>query len=66
MVSACSNSRHSRIACELKFAPAICWQWQIEKYDPAGAPSDITEPLKKNRAKALRDIRKKVEERFKS
>ena len=34
------------------------------KYNPAGAPADITAPLKKNRAKALRDLKKKVEERF--
>jgi DNA-binding HxlR family transcriptional regulator len=37
-----------------------------EKYNPAGAPADIVEPLKKNRTKALRDLKKKVEERFKS
>jgi DNA-binding HxlR family transcriptional regulator len=36
-----------------------------EKYNPDGAPLDITEPLKKNRTKALRDFKKKVEERFK-
>ena len=35
-----------------------------EKYNPDGAPTDIVEPLKKNRAKALRDLKKKVEERF--
>ena len=37
-----------------------------EKYNPAGAPGDIVEPLKKNRAKALRDLKKNVEKRFKS
>src|SRR3984885_14558270 len=37
-----------------------------EKYNPAGAPAAITKPLKKNRAKALRDLKKKAEERFKS
>ena len=36
-----------------------------EKYNPAGAPTDIVEPLKNNRTKALRDLKKKVEERFK-
>ena len=35
-----------------------------EKYNPAGAPADIAEPLKKNRVKALRDLKKKVEARF--
>ena len=35
-----------------------------EKYNPDGAPADIVEPLKKNRTKALRDLKKKVEERF--
>ena len=37
-----------------------------EKYNPDGAPADIVEPLKKNRTKALRDFKKKVEERFKA
>ena len=37
-----------------------------EKYNPAGAPADIVEPLKENRTKALRDLKKKVEERFKA
>jgi DNA-binding HxlR family transcriptional regulator len=37
-----------------------------EKYNPAGAPGDIVEPLKKNRTKALRDLKEKVEERFKA
>ncbi len=37
-----------------------------EKYNPAGAPADIVEPLKKNRTKALRDLKKKVEERLKA
>jgi DNA-binding HxlR family transcriptional regulator len=37
-----------------------------EKYNLDGAPADIVEPLKKNRTKALRDLRKKVEERFKA
>jgi DNA-binding HxlR family transcriptional regulator len=51
----------------IELLPILCeiTLW-AEKYNPAGAPSDITEPLKKNRAKALRDLRKKVEERFKS
>ena len=31
-----------------------------EKYNPGGAPSDITGPLKKNRTKALRDLKKKA------
>src|SRR6478736_3042563 len=35
-----------------------------EKYNPDGAPADIVEPLKKNRTKALQDLKKKVEERF--
>jgi DNA-binding HxlR family transcriptional regulator len=37
-----------------------------EKYNPGGAPADIVEPLKKNRTKALRDLKKKVAERFTS
>jgi DNA-binding HxlR family transcriptional regulator len=37
-----------------------------EKYNPGDAAKDISEPLKKNRAKALRDLKKNVEERFKS
>jgi len=37
-----------------------------EKYNPAGAPADIVEPLKKNRAKALQNLKEKVEERFKA
>ena len=37
-----------------------------EKYNPDGAPAGIVEPLKKNRTKALRDLKKKVEERFKT
>jgi DNA-binding HxlR family transcriptional regulator len=37
-----------------------------EKYNPAGAPADITEPLKKNKVKALHDLKKKVEVRFKA
>jgi len=37
-----------------------------EKYNPAGAPADIIEPLKKNRTKALLALKKKVEERFKA
>lgn len=37
-----------------------------EKYNPEGAPADIAEPLKKNRNRALRDLKKKVEERVKS
>lgn len=37
-----------------------------EKYNPGGAPKTITEPLKKNRAKALRDLRKKVDAKFKA
>src|SRR5260370_34596022 len=37
-----------------------------EKYNPGDAAMAIAEPLKKNRAKALRDLRKKVEERFKA
>ena len=35
-----------------------------EKYNPDGAPADIVEPLKKNRTKALQNLKKKVEERF--
>ena len=35
-----------------------------EKYNPAGAPADIVGPLKKNRTKALKDLRRKVQERF--
>ena len=37
-----------------------------EKYNPGDAAMAIAEPLKKNRAKALRDLRKKVEERSKA
>jgi DNA-binding HxlR family transcriptional regulator len=37
-----------------------------EKYNPAGAPADITEPLKKNKVIALGDLKKKAEERFKA
>ncbi len=37
-----------------------------EKYNPAGAPADIVEPLKKNRNKALLDLKKKAEERFRA
>jgi DNA-binding HxlR family transcriptional regulator len=37
-----------------------------EKYNPGDAAKDIAEPLKKNKAKALRDLKKSVEERFKS
>ena len=37
-----------------------------EKYNPGGAPLALTEPLKKNRTKALRDLKKKVEERFRA
>jgi hypothetical protein len=37
-----------------------------EKYNPGGAPTAITEPLKKNRTKALQDLKKKVKERFKN
>jgi DNA-binding HxlR family transcriptional regulator len=37
-----------------------------EKYNPAGAPADIVEPLKKNRTKALRELKIKVEERFRA
>src|SRR5271170_2118679 len=37
-----------------------------EKYSPAGAPVDITEPLKRNRAEALHNLKRKVEERFKT
>jgi DNA-binding HxlR family transcriptional regulator len=35
-----------------------------EKYNPAGAPADITAPLKKDRTKALLNLKKKAEERF--
>ena len=35
-----------------------------EKYNPAGAPADIIEPLKKDRTKALRNLKNKVKERF--
>jgi DNA-binding HxlR family transcriptional regulator len=37
-----------------------------EKYNPAGAPKDMTEALKTNRTKALRDLRKKVDNKFKA
>jgi DNA-binding HxlR family transcriptional regulator len=37
-----------------------------EKYNPAGAPADIVGPLKTNKTKALQDLKKKVEERFKA
>ena len=37
-----------------------------EKYNPAGAPAEIVEPLKKNRTKALQDLKNKVEERFRA
>jgi DNA-binding HxlR family transcriptional regulator len=50
----------------IEMIPILCeiTLW-AEKYNPDGAPLDITEPLKKNRTKALRDLKKKVEERFK-
>jgi DNA-binding HxlR family transcriptional regulator len=49
----------------IEMIPVICeiTLW-AEKYNPAGAPANIVEPLKKNRTKALRDMKKKVEERF--
>ena len=49
----------------IELLPVLCeiTLW-AEKYNPAGAPEDVTAPLKKNRAKALRDLKKKVEERF--
>ena len=34
------------------------------KYNPGGAPAEIAEPLRKNRVKALREMKKKVEEWF--
>ena len=37
-----------------------------EKYSPAGAPADIARPLKENRTKALHNLKKKVEEKFKA
>src|SRR5882757_7300744 len=37
-----------------------------EKYNPDGAPADIVKPFKKNRTKALQDLKKKVEEMFKA
>ena len=37
-----------------------------EKYNPGGAPKDMTEPLKKNKARALRDLKKKVDQRFRA
>ena len=51
----------------IEMIPILCeiTLW-AEKYNPDGAPLDITEPLRKNRAKALRDLKKKVEERFKA
>lgn len=51
----------------IELIPVLCeiTLW-AEKYNPAGAPADIVDPLKKNRAKALRDMNKKVEERFKN
>ena len=36
-----------------------------EKYSPAGAPAELVEPLRKNRTKALLNMRNNVEERFK-
>ncbi len=51
----------------IEMIPILCeiTLW-AEKYNPDGAPLDITEPLRKNRTKALRDLKKKVEERFKA
>ena len=51
----------------IELLPILCeiTLW-AEKYNPAGAPKDVTEPLKKNRAKALRELKTKVEKRFKS
>ena len=51
----------------MELIPILCeiTLW-AEKYNPAGAPADITKPLKKNRAKALRDLKKNVEKRFES
>jgi DNA-binding HxlR family transcriptional regulator len=50
----------------IEMIPILCeiTLW-AEKYNPDGAPLDITEPLRKNRTKALRDLKKKVEEWFK-
>jgi DNA-binding HxlR family transcriptional regulator len=36
-----------------------------EKYNPGDAAKPISEPLKRNKTKALRDLKKSVEERFK-
>src|SRR5258708_18408670 len=37
-----------------------------EKYNPGGAPIAIAAPLKKNRTKALHNLKKKVEEMFRA
>ena len=37
-----------------------------EKYNPGDAAKPISEPLKRNKTKALRDLKKRVEKRFKS
>ena len=51
----------------IEMIPILCeiTVW-AEKYNPGGAPADIVEPLKENRAKALRNLKKKMEERFKA
>ena len=36
-----------------------------EKYNPGDAAKGISEPLKKNKAKALRDLKKNVEAKYK-
>ncbi len=36
-----------------------------EKYNPGDAAKPISDPLRKNKTKALRDLKKNVEERFK-
>jgi len=45
----------------IELIPVLCeiTLW-AEKYNPDGAPPEITEPLKKNRTKALRDMKKRV------
>ena len=51
----------------IELIPILCeiTLW-ADKYNPGDAAIAIAEPLKKNKAKALRDLKKKVEERFKS
>jgi DNA-binding HxlR family transcriptional regulator len=51
----------------IEMIPLLCeiTLW-AEKYNPGDAAKPISEPLKKNKTKALHDLKKNVEKRFKS